>query len=116
MAFIYITHDMATAKYFSRRLAIMYAGKLVEMGDFKQIVMDLQHPYTQALLEVIPEPDPKNRLRKRKTAPGEPPSLVSPPPGCRFHPRCPYAKPACREEEPELRMVEPGRWVACHLV
>ena len=116
MAFIYITHDMATAKYFSQRLAVMYAGKLVEMGDFKQIIMDPQHPYTQALLEVIPEPDPKNRLRKRKTAPGEPPNLASPPPGCRFHPRCPYKMKICEEEEPPMVEIKPGWHAACHLL
>ena len=116
MAFIYITHDMATAKYFSRRLAIMYAGKIVEMGDFKAIIMDPQHPYTQALLEVIPEPDPKNRFKKRKTAPGEPPNLVFPPPGCRFHPRCPYKIDICEKEEPPMVEVRPGWFVACHLM
>ena len=116
MAFIYITHDMATAKYFSRRLAIMYAGKIVEMGDFMNIVKDPQHPYTQALLEVIPEPDPKNRFKKRKTAPGEPPNLVFPPPGCRFHPRCPYKMDICEKEEPPMVEVRPGWFVACHLM
>jgi len=116
MAFIYITHDMATAKYFSKRLAIMYAGKIVEMGDFMSIVKDPQHPYTQALLEVVPEPDPKNRLKKRKTAPGEPPNLVSPPSGCRFHPRCPYKMDVCEKEEPPMVEVRPGWFVACHLM
>jgi len=116
MAFIYITHDMATAKYFSQRLAIMYAGKIVEMGNFKEIIMDPQHPYTQALLEVIPEPDPKNRLKKRKTVPGEPPNLVFPPSGCRFHPRCPHKMKICEEEEPPMVEIKPGWHAACHLL
>jgi len=115
VSFLYITHDMATAKYFTHRVAIMYAGKIVEMGDFRDIVRRPLHPYTQALLEVIPEPDPKNRFIMRKVAPGEPPNLANPPPGCRFHPRCPHAKAVCRAEEPRLVEVEPGRFVACHL-
>ena len=115
IAFLYITHDMATAKYFSKRVAVMYAGKVVEVGEFREVVHNPMHPYTKALIEVVPEPDPSNRLRKRKTVAGEPPSLVSPPPGCRFHPRCPEAMPVCSEREPELVEVSSGRLVACHL-
>ena len=115
MAFIYITHDMATAKYFSKKLAVMYAGKIVEMGDFMEIVKDPQHPYTQALLKVIPEPDPQNRFKKRETAPGEPPNLVFPPPGCRFHPRCPFKMDICEKEEPPMVEIRPGWYAACWL-
>ncbi|MBP1449029.1 MAG: ABC transporter ATP-binding protein, partial [Thermoproteus sp.] len=86
-AFLYITHDISTAKYFSDNIAIMYAGKLVEYGPFRSVVREPSHPYTQALIEAIPDPDPKNRLRPRKVAPGEPPNLANPPPGCRFAPR-----------------------------
>ncbi|RLF20996.1 MAG: oligopeptide ABC transporter ATP-binding protein, partial [Thermoprotei archaeon] len=90
IAMLYITHDMSTAKYISHKIAVMYAGKLVEMGDFKEIVRSPLHPYTQALIAAIPEPDPSNRFKEREVVPGEPPNLISPPPGCRFHPRCPY--------------------------
>ena len=115
MAFIYITHDMATAKYFSKRVAIMYAGKIVEEGDFMSIVRDPQHPYTKALIEVVPEPDPKNRFKKRRTVPGEPPNLVAPPSGCRFHPRCPEKMDICEKEEPPVVEIKPGWKVACWL-
>ncbi len=91
IAMLYITHDMSTAKYISHKIAVMYAGKLVEMGDFKEIVRSPLHPYTQALIAAIPEPDPSNRFKEREVVPGEPPNLISPPPGCRFHPRCPYS-------------------------
>jgi len=115
IAFVYITHDMSTAKYFSHKAAIMYAGKIVETGDFMRIVNEPTHPYTQALIEVIPEPDPKNRFRERNVPPGEPPRLVNPPPGCRFAPRCPYAKDICRKEEPPFTEIKPGHSVACWL-
>ncbi|MCX8203254.1 MAG: ABC transporter ATP-binding protein, partial [Nitrososphaeria archaeon] len=90
VSFLYITHDMATAKYFSERIAIMYAGKIVELGPTREVLGEPLHPYTQALIEAIPDPDPANRFRMRKVAPGQPPSLVNPPSGCRFHPRCPF--------------------------
>ena len=115
IAFLYITHDMATAKYFSKRVAVMYAGKIVEVGEFREVVHNPMHPYTKALIEVVPEPDPSNRLKKRRTVAGEPPNLVNPPPGCRFHPRCPEAMAVCSEWEPELVEVSSGRWVSCHL-
>jgi len=113
VAFLYITHDVSTAKYLAQEAAVMYAGKIVEMGPFKKILLEPLHPYTKALLEAIPDPDPKNRFVLRKTVPGEPPNLISPPPGCRFHPRCPMATDICRREEPKLREMG-GRLVACH--
>lgn len=115
-AFLYITHDIATAKYFSDYIAIMYAGKLVEYGPFKPVIREPSHPYTQALIEALPDPDPKNRLRQRKVAPGEPPNLANPPKGCRFHPRCPYAMDICREQEPPMVEVRPGVYAACWLL
>jgi peptide/nickel transport system ATP-binding protein len=114
-AFLYITHDISTAKYFSDNIAIMYAGKLVEYGPFRAVVKEPAHPYTQALIEAIPDPDPKNRLRPRKVAPGEPPNLANPPPGCRFHPRCPFAMDICKREEPPMVEVRPGVYTACWL-
>lgn len=115
VAMLYITHDVSTAKYFSHELAVMYAGKIVEMGETRSVISEPLHPYTQSLIEAIPDPDPSNRFRERRVIPGEPPSLISPPSGCRFHPRCPYATERCVREEPELREVSPGRLVSCHL-
>ncbi len=110
---MYITHDIATAKYFSDRIAVMYAGKIVEHGDTLAVLKNPLHPYTIALMDAVPDPDPQNRFRFRKVVPGEPPSPITPPTGCRFHPRCPYATELCKEDEPLLREIE-SRLVACH--
>ncbi len=116
VGFLHITHDLATAHHFAERIGIMYAGKLVEMGPHESVLTEPLHPYTQALIEAIPDPDPENRFRERPALPGEPPSLVNPPVGCRFHPRCPIAKGGlCDVEEPLLRELRPGHFVACHL-
>lgn len=116
IAFVYITHDLATAKYFSDRIAIMYAGRLAEIAPVKSLMAEPLHPYTKALMEALPDPDPNNRFRDRLAIPGEPPSLVNPPSGCRFHPRCPIAQAGwCDVEEPELRELRPGHFAACHL-
>lgn len=116
VAFLYITHDLATAKHFADRIGIMYAGKVVELGPVKAVLGEPLHPYTQALIDAIPDPDPKNRLRTLRALPGEPPILTDPPPGCRFHPRCPIAQTGlCEIEEPLLRQLRPTHWVACHL-
>ncbi len=117
VSFLYITHDLATAKYFSDRIAIMYAGKIVEMGPTKAVLSEPLHPYTQALIEAIPDPDPTNRFRMRRVVPGQPPSLINPPSGCRFHPRCPYfMKGKCDAQEPPLYDLGNGRKVACYLL
>jgi len=116
ITFMYITHDMATAKHFSDEIAVMYLGKIVERADPRELLDHPLHPYTQALIEAVPEPDPRNRFRERKTLKGEPPSSINPPPGCRFHPRCPYAKAICRKVEPMLLEVKKGHSVACHLL
>ncbi len=116
LTFLYITHDLATAKHFSDRVGIMYAGKLVEEGPVAGVMKEPLHPYTQALMKALPDPDPSNRLKQRETLPGEPPSLTDPPPGCKFHPRCPIAKAGlCDVEEPLLRELRPDHRVACHL-
>jgi peptide/nickel transport system ATP-binding protein len=114
ISFIYITHDLATTRYFSERIAIMYAGKIVEEASSDEIIERPLHPYTQALLKAIPEPDPENRKIIKEVPSGEPPDLVSPPSGCRFHPRCPYAMEICRKEEPPTREILPNHFVACH--
>jgi len=115
ISFIYITHDLSTTKYFSEKIFIMYAGQLVEMANTDQLIKNPLHPYTQALLSAIPDPDPENRKKIRKVPPGEPPSLINPPRGCRFHPRCPNAMPICRREEPKMKEVEPEHFVKCWL-
>ncbi|MEM2922297.1 MAG: ABC transporter ATP-binding protein [Candidatus Bathyarchaeia archaeon] len=114
ISFVYITHDLATSRYFSERVAIMYAGKIIETGNVDEVIQKPLHPYTQALLEGIPDPEPENRKVLRKVPSGEPPSLIFPPPGCRFHPRCPYAMDVCKEREPELRELKDGHITACH--
>ena len=86
---IYITHDLSTVRYFSERVFIMYAARVVERADVNEIIHNTLHPYTKALLNAIPDPDPENAGRYRDVPAGEPPSLVRPPSGCRFHPRCP---------------------------
>ncbi|MEM1993884.1 MAG: ABC transporter ATP-binding protein [Nitrososphaerales archaeon] len=113
---IYITHDLATIKYFSQTLYIMYAGKIVESGPTREILKEPLHPYTQALVSAIPDPNPENRKQYRNVPAGEPPSAVSPPSGCRFHPRCPYLiKGKCEVEEPQLIEIKGSRRVACYL-
>ncbi len=113
MGIMYITHDIATAKYFTQRIGVMYAGKIVESGPTLTVLTHPIHPYTVALREAVPDPDPNNRLRFRNVIPGEPPNPIAPPAGCRFHPRCPHSTDKCRGEEPALRDVA-GRRVACH--
>jgi peptide/nickel transport system ATP-binding protein len=112
MSVIYITHDLSTTRYFSEKIFIMYAGHIVERAPTKEMLNNPLHPYTRALFNAIPDPDPQNRLRMREVPPGEPPSLVNPPPGCRFKPRCPIATSKCDEEPPEYE-VSPGHFVKC---
>ena len=115
LTYLFITHDLAVAKYISDRIAIMYLGKIVEMGGKEAIFSNPKHPYTEALLSAIPIPDPRVK-RKRVKLKGEVPSPINPPPGCIFHTRCPLATDICRREEPELIEIEDGHFVACHLV
>jgi peptide/nickel transport system ATP-binding protein len=113
---MYITHDIATAKYLADKILVMYAGKMVEYGPFRDVIKEPLHPYTQALIEALPDPDPTNRFKLRKVPPGEPPSLLNPPAGCRFHPRCPYAiKGKCEKEEPKFIEAKKDHYTACWL-
>jgi peptide/nickel transport system ATP-binding protein len=114
LTYLYITHDLATAKYICDRIAIMYLGKIVEVGPLREIYSNPLHPYTEALLSAVPVPDPR-ALRKKVLPKGEIPNPINPPPGCRFHPRCPYVMDICSVEEPELIEVEGEHQVACHL-
>lgn len=113
LTYLFITHDLATAKYICDRIGIMYLGRLVEIGNLREIYTHSLHPYTQALLAAVPVPNPHER-RTEPMPEGEIPNPINPPSGCRFHPRCPYAKAVCAEEEPGLRTVGPGHQVACH--
>ncbi len=115
MSIMYITHDIATTKYFSDWIAVMYAGKIVEYGPTREVLKNPLHPYTQALIAAVPDPDPENRFKMRPVVPGEPPNPINPPPGCRFHPRCPHRFEPCDKEEPPLKEVEKNHYVACFL-
>jgi peptide/nickel transport system ATP-binding protein len=109
---LYITHDLATAAYFTDRVAVMYLGKIVEIGPTKTVLSDPRHPYTEALLSVIPVPNPRRR-RKRMILAGETPNPIDLPSGCRFHPRCPVSSDQCSQTEPELQIVGADHQVAC---
>jgi len=109
---LYITHDLATAAYFTDRVAVMYLGRIVEVGPTKTVLSDPRHPYTQALLSVIPVPNPRRR-RKRMILTGEIPNPIDLPSGCRFHPRCPVASDRCSQTEPHLQPVGDNHQVAC---
>jgi peptide/nickel transport system ATP-binding protein len=111
--YLFITHDLATAKYVCDRIAIMYLGKLVEVGPLKDVYEHAGHPYTKALLEAVPVPDPLRRRTETMPA-GEIPSAINPPSGCRFHPRCPIARANCAVDEPALRELRPQHLIACH--
>jgi len=114
LTYLFITHDLATCKYICDRVAIMYLGKIVEIGPLEEVFKNPIHPYTATLLAAVPVPDPKYR-RTQPIPKGEIPSAINPPPGCRFHPRCPSAKAMCSTNEPDLREVSQDHWVACLL-
>jgi len=114
LAYVMISHDLGAARYLATRLAVMYAGKLVETGACDAVYSAPLHPYTEALLSAALPLHPSAR-RQRIILTGEVPNPMNPPAGCRFHPRCPRVMPQCRSEEPEWKEVEPGRFTACHL-
>ncbi len=113
LTYLFITHDLATARYICDRIGIMYLGELVEVGDLREVYRMPLHPYTQALLAAVPVPNPHER-RTQPMPRGEIPNPINPPPGCRFHPRCPLAQANCSQEAPVLRELRPGHSVACH--
>lgn len=115
LSYLFIAHDLHVVEHVSRRVAVMYLGRIVELATSEQIYRCPRHPYTEALLSAAPEPDPSARKR-RLLLEGDVPSPLDPPSGCAFHPRCPIAeKGLCDREVPVLRLVEPGHEVACHL-
>ena len=112
LTYLFITHDLATAKYICDRIGILYLGKLAEVSTVEEVYKYPMHPYTKALLAAVPVPNPKKR-RTEEMPRGEIPNPINPPSGCRFHPRCPIAREDCAEIEPELRELRPGHFVAC---
>ncbi|MCP4326238.1 MAG: dipeptide ABC transporter ATP-binding protein [Alteromonadales bacterium] len=116
LALIFIAHDLSVVKHVSDRIAVMYLGKIVEMGDAAEVYKDPKHPYTQALISAIPMPDPR-RKADRIILKGDVPSPIDPPAGCHFHSRCQFAKDICINERPALVETEPAdHLVACHLI
>jgi len=114
LTYLFITHDLSVAYVFSDRIGVMYLGKIVEEGPTERIIKNPQHPYTQALITVVPKPDPTSK-EKKIILKGERPDPTNIPKGCRFHPRCPDVMDICRVEEPREATVETNHWVACWL-
>ena len=113
LTLVFIAHDLAVVKNISDRVAVMYLGKMCEVASSEALYAQPAHPYTNLLIDSIPEPDPDADHTLGEII-GEPPSPISPPSGCRFHPRCPYATAECSAEEPQLREIAEGHFVACH--
>jgi len=117
LTYLFIAHDLSMVKHISDRVGVMYLGTMVELASSADLYDKPLHPYTQALLSAIPVPDPEvERNKKRIPLEGEVPSPINPKPGCRFAPRCRYAKPICSEKSPEFKEVEPNHFAACHLL
>ncbi|MFZ5515307.1 MAG: ABC transporter ATP-binding protein [Candidatus Zhuqueibacterota bacterium] len=112
LSYIFIAHDLRVVEYISDRVAVMYLGKIVELATASELYKNPLHPYTEALLSAIPIPDPK-KSKQRILIPGDIPSPITPPAGCRFHTRCAYRMDQCDKIEPEIKEVTPGHWVAC---
>ena len=115
LTYLFISHDLSVVKFISDKIGVMYLGQIVEYGDKKDIFSKPLHPYTKALFSAIPYPDPAVKMN-RIVLKGDIPSPANPPKGCRFHTRCPYAKPICSEVTPEYKEHEKGHFAACHLI
>ncbi len=115
LSYLFIAHDLAVVEHISQRIGVMYLGRIVELTDKRTLFTNPLHPYSEALLSAVPIPDPKITRDDRVILTGDVPSPINPPEGCHFHARCPYATERCRMESPNLKEVEPGHWVSCHL-
>lgn len=113
ISYIFISHDLSVVKHISDRVGVMYLGSMVELADKEELYQNPQHPYTKALIAAIPIPDPKKR-KELSVIQGEIPSNVNIPTGCKFHPRCPFAKDICKQKEPEYREIQKNHFVRCH--
>jgi len=113
LTYIFISHDLSVVSHISDRVAVMYLGLIVELADSHSLYEHPLHPYSKALISAAPHPDPL-REKSGSPLPGDVPSPIHIPPGCRFQPRCRYSKPICTDEEPVMRMIEQDHWVACH--
>ncbi len=115
LTYLFITHDLGMVEHISDRVGVMYLGRLMEVAPTEALFTKPLHPYTEALMAAVPQPDPRgNRTRKRVPLKGEIANAANPPSGCSFHPRCPYAQPRCSAEVPALRTLDGGRQVRCH--
>ncbi len=115
ISIIYITHDLASARYIADKTMVMYAGHMVEGGDSEDVITNPAHPYTQLLLSAVPDPHAGLRTRQDISTLGEVPILIDPPPGCPFIARCQKTMNICREKMPEMKYVKAGQWVRCYL-
>jgi len=116
LTYLFVAHDLAMVKYISDRIAVMYLGQIVELASSEDLYDQPQHPYTKALMSAIPIPDPEAEAKKERIIlQGELPNPISPPSGCPFRTRCPFAMERCAQEKPAFREVRPGHWAACHL-
>jgi len=113
LTYLFVAHDLSVVRYISNRVAVMYVGRIVEIGETEELFTSPKHPYTAALLAAVPEPDPRTRS-KRIVLQGEVANPAAPPSGCYFHPRCPHAIEVCRTQTPALEEISPGHVVGCH--
>jgi peptide/nickel transport system ATP-binding protein len=114
IAYLYITHDIASARYIGDEIGVMYAGRLVEFGETEEVISEPHHPYTKLLFSAVPNPNLRGENRARVTK-VEPPVLVNPPPGCPFAARCPWVMPICKQEMPGITAISEKHWTRCHL-